>query len=169
MKDEAIILDACCGSKMFWFDRNNPEVLFTDIREEQHILCDGRKLNIDPDMVMDFTSLQFPDGRFKLVVFDPPHMETLGKTSWMAKKYGVLSFDWRNVIKDGFNECWRVLDTNGVLIFKWSDVDIKVSDVLKLLNQKPLFGHRTMINNRTIWLCFMKPALPRDVLEREEI
>lgn len=21
------ILDACCGSRMFWFDRNNPDVI----------------------------------------------------------------------------------------------------------------------------------------------
>jgi hypothetical protein len=27
------ILDACCGSKMFWFDKQNPNVEFCDIRE----------------------------------------------------------------------------------------------------------------------------------------
>lgn len=26
------ILDACCGSKMFWFDKNNPNVEFCDTR-----------------------------------------------------------------------------------------------------------------------------------------
>lgn len=25
------ILDACCGGRMFYFDKNNPNVLFTDI------------------------------------------------------------------------------------------------------------------------------------------
>jgi SAM-dependent methyltransferase len=156
MKESAVILDACCGSKMFWFDKDNQDVLFIDIRKEEHTLSDGRKVKIAPDMIMDFTSLDFPDGRFKLVVFDPPHMETLSNTSFLAKKYGVLPPNWRQVIKNGFNECWRVLDTNGILIFKWSEPDIKVSDVLKLIDQKPLFGHRTMINNRTIWMCFMK-------------
>ena len=157
MKEDAIILDACCGSKMFWFDKENPNVLFCDIRSEKHILCDGRKLDIVPDILMDFTKMSFPDKRFKLVVFDPPHLHSLGKSSWMAKKYGVLEKDtWKKVISDGFNECWRVLDDNGVLIFKWSDADIKVSEVIKVLNQNPLFGHRTMINNRTIWMCFMK-------------
>ncbi|MDC9607382.1 SAM-dependent methyltransferase, partial [Xenorhabdus griffiniae] len=24
----------CCGSRMFWFDRNNPNVIFCDIRRE---------------------------------------------------------------------------------------------------------------------------------------
>ncbi len=26
------ILDACCGSRMFWFDKNNPNVEFCDNR-----------------------------------------------------------------------------------------------------------------------------------------
>lgn len=150
------VLDPCCGGKMFYFDKNDPRVLFTDKRKESHILCDRRQLNIDPDLIMDFTNLKFPDGKFKMVVFDPPHMNSLGKKSWMALKYGVLPSDWRILIKNGFSECFRVLENDGFLIFKWSEVDIKVSDVLKLTNYKPIFGHRTMINNRTIWICFMK-------------
>ena len=35
------ILDACCGSRMFWFDRRHPDVVFMDRREETHTLCDG--------------------------------------------------------------------------------------------------------------------------------
>ena len=157
LKNGSKILDACCGSKMFWFDRNNPDVLFADIRKEDTVLCDGRKLVIDPDVISDFRDMDFPDKRFKLVVFDPPHLNSLGKNSWMAKKYGVLDKGtWQDDLARGFSECWRVLDDNGILIFKWSDVDIKVTEILKLFNQKPLFGHRTMINNRTIWMCFMK-------------
>lgn len=158
LKPKARILDACCGSRMFWFDRENENVIFNDIRNEDHILCDGRELHINSDTQQDFTDMDFPDGRFNLVVFDPPHLNSLGKSSWMAKKYGVLSYDGLDMIRRGFEECWRVLAENGVLIFKWSDVDIKVLDVLKLFPEKPLFGHRTMINNRTIWLCFMKLA-----------
>ena len=37
------ILDACCGSKMFYFDKTNPNVTFMDIRRYSDILCDGRK------------------------------------------------------------------------------------------------------------------------------
>ena len=155
LKQDARILDACCGSKMFWFDRDNPDVIFNDIRNEEHTLCDGRELLIHPDTQMDFTSLNFSDGRFNLVVFDPPHLNTLGEKSWMALKYGVLKEGWQKVIRKGFEECFRVLSDDGILIFKWSDVDIKVSEVIKLSPIPPLFGHRTMINNRTIWLCFM--------------
>ncbi len=37
------ILDACCGGKMFYFDKNDPRVLFQDIRKEETTLCDGRE------------------------------------------------------------------------------------------------------------------------------
>lgn len=53
------ILDACCGSKMFWFDKKNENVLFCDIRKETHELCDGRKLEINPDKIMDFRNMDF--------------------------------------------------------------------------------------------------------------
>lgn len=75
---------------MFWFQKDHPNVVYGDIRSETHILCDGRTLTIQPDEIMDFRDIQYPDRSFKLIVFDPPHMKTLGKNSWMAKKYGVL-------------------------------------------------------------------------------
>lgn len=31
-----IILDACCGSRMFWFNREHPDVLYVDSRELNH-------------------------------------------------------------------------------------------------------------------------------------
>src|SRR6266403_2761609 len=99
------ILDACCGSKMFWFDKNNPNVLFADIRREEHILCDGRELKITPDVEMDFRKMDFKDNSFKLVVFDPPHLKSAGKDSYMAKKYGTLQPNWKEDIEQGFKEC----------------------------------------------------------------
>ena len=92
MLTEKKILDVCCGSKMFWFEKNHPNVLFSDIRKEQHILCDGRSLNVDPDLIADFRNLPFKDENLSLV-FDPPHLQNLGQNSWMAKKYGVLGLD----------------------------------------------------------------------------
>lgn len=120
------------------------------------IRCDGRKLDIAPDKVMDFRNLDFKSNQFKLVVFDPPHLKNLGKSSWMAKKYGVLSKDWKEDLTKGFNECWRVLKKDGVLIFKWSEKDITVKEVLKLFNKQPLFGHTTGRSGKTKWMCFMK-------------
>ena len=81
MSETKIILDACCGSRMFWFDKENPLTLFADIRDEEHTLCDGRSLKVHPDIVSDFTDMPFLDESFKLVVFDPPHLLTAGKDS----------------------------------------------------------------------------------------
>lgn len=72
MKTDKLILDACCGSRMFWFDRTNPDVLFMDIRTEQHTLSDGRDLQIKPDIEADFRDMPFADNTFHQVVFDPP-------------------------------------------------------------------------------------------------
>ena len=32
------ILDPCCGSRMFWFDKKDERAVFTDKRSEQHTL-----------------------------------------------------------------------------------------------------------------------------------
>lgn len=37
MTEGKTILDMCCGSRMFWFDRTDPRVMFCDIRKENHI------------------------------------------------------------------------------------------------------------------------------------
>ena len=156
MNIKKTILDACCGSKMFWFDKENPNVLFADIRSEEHILCDGRKLIIKPDIKMDFRDMPFPDNSFKMVVFDPPHLKHLGQETWMAKKYGVLLPTWELDIKCGFDECIRVLETNGTLIFKWNESQVTLNMILKIIKMKPLLGHVTGKHGRTIWLSFMK-------------
>lgn len=94
------ILDACCGSRMFWFDKNNPNVIFQDIRDAEYTLCDGRKLEIHPDIVADFTEMPYPDSSFKLVVFDPPHLDNANENAYMAQKYGALRrFKWQDDIK----------------------------------------------------------------------
>lgn len=144
---------------MMWFNKTHPNVLFSDIREHPEGLdcADGRLLKIDPDVIADFRKLPFENDQFKLVVFDPPHLENLGKNSWLAQKYGILSFDWRTDLKEGFRECFRVLGPHGILIFKWSESRIKVKDVLSLSPHPPLFGHRTGKSGKTIWLTFMNP------------
>jgi len=150
------ILDACCGSRMFWFDKDNQNVIFGDKRNESHILCDGRVLNVKPDIKMDFTDIPFDDESFNLVVFDPPHFSKLGANSWMAKKYGKLFPGWEIEIKAGFDECMRVLKTNGTLIFKWNTRQIKLKYLLNILEASPLFGHTSRKNGETIWMTFMK-------------
>lgn len=153
------VLDACCGSKMFWFDKENPLVTFQDKRELDTNLCDGRQLIVSPDVIGDFTNMHWTDEKFKIVVFDPPHLEKLGENSWMTLKYGKLPEKWNEYLSRGFIECFRVLESDGVLIFKWNEIQIKTSEILKLSPYKPMFGHISGKRSDTHWVCFMKNDL----------
>ena len=78
---------------MFWFDKHNPLTLFVDKRSETLTAKDKGKtrvIEIKPDVIADFTNLPFEDNSFYMVVFDPPHLKTLGTTSWMTKKLSLI-------------------------------------------------------------------------------
>lgn len=149
------ILDVCCGGKMFYFDKNDSRVLFQDIREIETELCDGRHFEVKPDVIGDFTDMKFEDNSFSMVVFDPPHLTT-NSSGWQKIKYGALCKDWRDLLSQGFAECFRVLKPGGFLIFKWNETDIKVGEILKLTHEKPIFGHISGKRANTHWICFMK-------------
>ena len=149
------VLDVCCGSKMFWFDKDDKRALFLDSRTIETTLCDGRKFTVNPDMTADFRNLPFMDDSFPLVVFDPPHLRRAGNGSWLATKYGVLGDDWRDDLRRGFAECFRVLTPLGTLVFKWCEEQAGLSAVLALAPEKPLFGNR---RGKTIWVVFQKNA-----------
>lgn len=100
--------------------------------------------------------MPFADGSFKLVVFDPPHFNKLGKNSFTAQKYGRLFPTWETDLKQGFDECMRVLSDFGVLIFKWNEFQIPINDILDVFGADPLFGHKSGKASKTHWLCFMK-------------
>ena len=127
-----------------------------DNRELEDTLCDGRKLVIKPDVLADFRNIPYKDNSFKLVVFDPPHLIKAGEKSWLAKKYGKLNKSWPTDLKQGFDECMRVLEPEGVLIFKWNEEQIKLSELLDAIGQQPLFGDK---RGKTHWLVFMKGVL----------
>lgn len=147
------ILDACCGSRMFWFDKENPDVTFMDIRQHFEELPSGHVINVAPDVQADFTAMPFTDNEFDLVVFDPPHLLRAGDTSWLSKKYGKLQDGWESVIHDGFEECMRVLKPNGTLIFKWNTDQISFKEVMACTDYKPLFGDKRA---KTRWTVFIK-------------
>lgn len=140
------------------------DVVFGDQRSETIAVTDRshgnetgmRTLRIEPDTLIDFRALPFTDRSFKLVVFDPPHLVRSGPKSWLTAKYGRLSTDWREDLRKGFAECFRVLSTDGVLVFKWNETQVKVSEVLALTPRPPLFGHLSGRKGLTHWLVFMK-------------
>jgi len=155
-KNDALVLDACCGSRMFWFDKNNPITLFHDKREIDTSLCDGRQLIVNPDVIGDFTCLEFESEKFKLVILDPPHLKNVGEKSWTYLKYGKLPKDFKPYLKSMFDECFRVLESDGILIFKWNEDQIKTSEIVALSPYSPMVGHKSGKQQRTHWIVFMK-------------
>ena len=158
------VLDPCCGTRMMWLDHADPRALFGDRRCETITVTDRshrddgtRVLRIEPDALMDFRALPFPDDSFSLVAFDPPHLVRAGPKSWLAAKYGKLGADWRDDLRAGFSECFRVLRPSGVLVFKWNETQVKVREVLALTPHQPLFGQVSGRTGMTHWLVFMKP------------
>ena len=153
-----VILDPASSMRSFYFDKKDDRVLFGDIREkETHILCNGQTIHIEPDQVMDFREIPYPDQSFECVIFDPPHILNLSEKSWMRKKYGVLDKQtWQDDLTQGFAECFRVLKINGTLIFKWNEASIPLKDILALTKEKPVLGHPSGKRMATHWVLFIK-------------
>ena len=161
MKSDIKILDATCGHRSIWFQKQEPHTTYCDIREETWDGVFGknhfhRHMVIAPDIICSFTDLPFPSEEFNLVIFDPPHITNLAESSWMRKSYGSLDGDWKPMIRNGFKECMRVLKVGGVLVFKWSDVSVTSREILNVIGEEPLFGHRSGRKMNTHWMCFMK-------------
>jgi len=165
--NEKFILDACCGSRMFWFNKNHPNTLYTD-----------KRLEVNPDIQMDFMDLKFDDKSFKLVIFDPPHIiQEYNPDSFILKSYGVLNpKTWKSDIKKGFDECWRVLEDYGILIFKWNSRDwdkrTKEDEIINIIGIKPLIKNVITKDaglkrnySKTYWFVFMK--IPEDKIAKE--
>jgi len=71
-------------------------------------------------------------------------------------KFGKLEDGWEDMIKKGFDECMRVLDEYGTLIFKWNETQHTTKKIIEVIGQQPLFGHISGKQNKTHWLTFMK-------------
>ncbi len=164
MKDK-FILDVTCGVRGIWFNKNHPNTIYVDIRKrEKGFVYERTNYEINPDQIMDFRKLEFPDKSFKMVIFDPPHLKGISENSWIGKKYGSLdSKNWKEDIQKGFDECWRVLEDYGVLIFKWSvtndgrkDRNISLKQVLEISPSQKIVGHTSGSKSNTFWISFMK-------------
>ena len=159
---DKLILDACCGGKHFWFDKNNPLTLFMDKRKvDKGAIPQQPNWECNPDIIGesksgDKSAPDFKDNQFKLIVWDIPHKLKPDK-GLITMKYGSLGETWKEDTTQGFNELWRILDNHGILVFKYADLDIAVKEMLSLFPVDPLFGTKTKKGvNNTYWFCFMK-------------
>lgn len=163
-KADADILDVCCGPRMFYSSesKNRSDVIYMDIRtgeriEYVHVSGTVSVWTIQPDIVGDFRDIPFEDDRFSLVVFDPPHIQRESSTGIIVRKYGRLTKDWKEDVRIGFRECFRVLRPGGFLNFKWSEAEIPMSEVTPLFPIKPMYYNRQGIHGA--WFMFRKERL----------
>lgn len=155
------VLDVCCGCKMMWFDKEDNRAIFADKREGSldvsHCTSNPGKKIINPNVIHDFRNMNFENESFWHIVFDPPHVKNISLKSVTGFSYGSLDKDtWKDDLKKGFAECFRVLKPNGTLIFKWNEIQIPLKEVLSLTEYKPLYGHRSGKSAKTHWVAFIK-------------
>lgn len=160
--DEIAILDATCGGRMIWFNKNHPNTLYMDVRSMPNgTLTTQPNWAVKPDVIGDWSKkLDFPDWSFHHICWDIPHVVAEpNEKSIILTKYGVLNPTWEKDVANGFKELWRVLKPYGTLNFKYADIDIKVSKMLSLFPVQPLYGTRTKkaVNGHgTYWFTFVK-------------
>jgi SAM-dependent methyltransferase len=160
---------------MFWYDKADVRALYMDKRRETFVQvrtdCGNKTKSVNPDILADFTNIPFPDNSFHLVVFDPPHVIRKEAKGSITMHYGHLTGNWKEMLRKGFRECFRVLKPNGTLIFKWSEIEIPLRDVLAMTPERPLFGHRVGRRELSHWCAFLKGGggaeQGADVIERE--
>jgi SAM-dependent methyltransferase len=148
-----LILDATCGKRGIWFNKQCKDCVYLDIRKE-----------VKPDILADDTALPFRDNIFNIIVFDPPHT-SMGPKSIMGKLYGRFTLARiKDTVARGATEFYRVLKNDGILLFKWNTHDISLGKVLSLMSIyfEPLFGqrvaYRTKHSSKTYWVCLVKKA-----------
>jgi SAM-dependent methyltransferase len=172
-KDDGMkILDATCGIKGIWHQKDHPFVTFMDKRyingkmqKTKNKISNRRVIRITPDLIARWEHLPFRDHTFDLVVFDPPHfIKNKMPDSFFYEKYDMLSpKTWRQVLRSAFDELFRVLKPEGIFIFKWNECYRSVKDVLPLIPYRPMFGTQVGKNHNTHWILFIKHRLEKQL------
>ena len=148
-----MFIDISCGSRMTWYEKNREDVIYCDMRNEEHHDY-GQSIVIRPDVVCDNRMLPFPDNTFNGCYWDPPHIVRFSNSSWMAKKYSMLFNTWREDLNETFLEANRVTRPGGFICIKWSSVEIPLKELIAITGE-PSFGSRTGKNNNTYWLMYL--------------
>jgi len=176
-----MILDATCGNRVMWKEKQVHHVVYMDKEKE---------LRIKPTIVADLRKAPFRDKSFQAIFFDPPYYwgsdnlwylipdaktyyEKFGEKRQAPRYYGVDKFASRSSLISAIyytlKEFHRVLQPNGLLWLKWCEVKISLdkifclflnfTEMLRLVIGDPLQTHSDC---QTYWICFLpnKPAKP---------
>lgn len=171
------ILDATCGFKGIWYQKNHPFVTFMDKRKElvkcisvkDQRVSHKRFYHVNPKVVSEWKDAPFPNNYFDMVIFDPPHLiisRDKKNLAAMEKQYGHLYKDnWRKVLKEGIQKLFDILKPEGVFILKWCENSVPVEEVIALMPYKPLFGSNTKSKGHTanFWILFLKYSVDGDL------
>jgi hypothetical protein len=165
------ILEATAGGRSYWFDKENHETVFCDMRiedpgflEENMDSNENPGYSVRPQIQADYRRLPFPSNTFDHVVFDPPHLVTnhgMAKlTGVMKRKYGCLKAEtWPDDLRRAFIELFRVMKDTATISFKFSDHHIGFDRVLEPIPPDPLYGTTVRAGDKeTRWLTFNKPV-----------
>ena len=171
------ILDATCGSRGIWYQKNHPFVTFMDERNgvfstvlsKNLKFKNRRRYKINPDIISEWKDAPFPDNYFDMVIFDPPHMiiERGKKPPNMSVPYGILYKDnYKRVLKDGMAKLFDILKPEGIFILKWCENSAPVDEIIKLAPYPPLFGSNTKSKGHTqnFWILFLKYDVNKKLL-----
>jgi len=163
------ILDATCGFKGIWYQKNHPFVTFMDKRKGVWLSNHKkwkRRIVVNPDIISEWKDAPFPDNHFDIIVFDPPHLVwskgSTKKECSLDKSYGSLREEtWRQELQQGIKKLFDILKPNGIFILKWCENSKKVEEVLKLCPYPPLFGSNTKSKGKTanFWILFLKHSV----------
>jgi len=160
-----MILDATCGARSMWFQKNDKETVYLDKRKGvfEYETSPNSKLpqrifraRIFPTIKGDNRMLPFKNEVFDMILFDPPHQ--IGhKTGIYYTLYDELNpLSWTTDMIKTSKELFRVLKKGGFLILKWAELQKDLKTVLSFFPIQPLFGTNTSYKNRTWWIVFRK-------------
>lgn len=162
----AEILDACCGGRMWWWDKEHPLAVYMDKRsipaapKRSWKYQPNPNWKCEPDIVGDFRSMPFADESFQLVLFDPPHIiQRKPEGGLITMTYGSLEpATADDDLRKGFSECWRVLARGGTLVCKWAGAMERVKPHFPA---PPIVGTRRVTKKGlgTRWMIFYKPLV----------
>ena len=170
-----MILDATAGNRAMWQKKQAEPIIYIDIE---------KRLQRKPTIFADNTNTPFLSKSFSTIFYDPPHSwrsytsrhsypsKALLRSKYPSKKstpqyYGWDKYDSRQAIIKHIHlaqvEFQRILKDDGLLWFKWSEVELTLRRVLVLFDDwiKLMILYisdptQTAGNVQTYWVCLCK-------------